>query len=336
MSPVDEELVRAILSEHDPLCELVRVDRPADGLVNRVLLLATTRGDRVLRIGADPSGDWKFAKEATLSAHLRTLGLPVPIVHEVDVSRLRVPVAYSLSERLPGQPWSRVFPSLTTGDNVRLSARLGDNLGRLHASTFDRFGDVVSTANGLDIGPVPELGPGPDGQAPGPFATWRELHGAFVDVRLRLMEDTDFEDLVEPTRIWFDRHATLLDIDVTPRLLHMDLHRGNILVHDGDISGIFDLEESIVGHNEYDLMRTELAHFRGQHPAFADTFFAAYGRHVGIDDGYAGRKEFYDVSRTLVWITSLIRHGDGYVLGNPDQSHLAARAHLLGLVGNAE
>ena len=333
LGAVDEVMVRAILSQHDPRCELVRIERPADGLVNRVFLLETTRGGLVLRIVDDRSNDWKITKEATLSALLRTLGLPAPVVHRADISRRRVPVAYSLSERLPGRPWSRVFPSLAA-DDTRLYGRLGDYLGRLHATTFDRFGDVVVADHGLAVGPVPELGAGPDGALSGPFATWRELHGAFVEARLRLMEGTEFEDLVNPTWIWFDWNQERLDFDVTPRLLHMDLHRGNILIHEGDISGILDLEESIVGHNEYDLMRTELAHFRGQDPAFAEAFFAAYGRYVRLDEGYEGRKRFYDASRTLVWITSLIRRGDGSVRGNPDQSHLAARAHLRSLIGD--
>lgn len=148
------------------------------------------------------------------------------------------------------------------------------------------------------------------------------------------MVGTGFDDLVGPAQAWFNANQALLNVHVTPRLLHMDLHRGNILIQDGDISGILDVEESIIGHNEYDLMRTELAHLQGQDPAFADAFFTAYGRHVRLDEGYEERRRYYDASRTLVWITSLIRFGNGYVRGSQDQSHLAARKHLRSLISD--
>ncbi len=327
-------MVRAILSEYDPRSRLIRFDRPLDGLVNRVFLLITTCGDLVLRVVDDRSSDWKLRKDIAIFDHMRRLGLPVPRVLRVDTSRQVIPLGYSLSERLPGEPYSQVFACLTGTDNARISGQLGDLLGRLHSTTFQRFGDVFATEDGLDIGPVHELRPRPDGQSPGPFSAWSELHAAFVEARLRFMVGTGFDDLVEPAQAWFDANWTLLDVHVTPRLLHMDLHRGNILIREGEISGILDIEESIVGHNEYDLMRTELAHLRGQDPAFADAFFTAYGRHVRLDEGYEDRRQFYDASRTLVWITSLIRYGNGYVRGSQDQSCLAARKHLRTLLGD--
>lgn len=330
---VDATLVQAILSEFDPGCALISVDRPANGYVNRVFFLETTRGAFVLKLVDDPSGDWKIRKDVALSDHLRGLVIPAPVVRLADVSRRVVPVAFSFSDRIAGRTWSSVFASLTAREHAGLYARLGDYLGRIRATTFDGFGDLVATDGGLAVGPVHELAAGQERPGPGPFATWRALHGAFVDTRLRLMAGTHFADLIEPARAWFDRNGTILDIAVAPRLLHMDLHRGNILIHDGDISGIVDFDESIVGHNEVDLMRTELAHFRGQDPAFAEAFMAAYQRHVGLDEGYEGRKRFYDASRTLVWIQSLIRHGDRDGSRRPDRNHLAARTHLRSLIG---
>lgn len=66
----------------------------------------------------------------------------------------------------------------------------------------------------------------------------------------------------------------------------MDLHPGNVLLNDGQVSAILDVEEAIAGHNEYDLMRTELANFRGRSPAFACAFMLAYGAHVSLDERY--------------------------------------------------
>ncbi|CAA9545418.1 MAG: hypothetical protein AVDCRST_MAG87-428 [uncultured Thermomicrobiales bacterium] len=333
---LDVRHLRAILAEYDPRADLVRIDRPGSGISNQVLFLTTTRDDLVLRVFADDLGTWKPQKERKIYGHMASLGIPVPFVHTVDASRQVVPFAYSLAARLEGEPYSAVCSSLTDTENVAIHATLGDFLGRLHTTTFDRFGDVDAGADGLVVGPAYELAAGGSGQTLGPFATWREMHDALVTSRLRLMRGTPFEDLIPVVEAYVVRHRDIIDREVTPRLLHMDLHRGNVLVANGRVTGVLDVEEAIVGHNEYDLMRTELATIRGQPPAFAEAFMGAYEAHVPLDEGYETRKDFYDVSRTLVWIRSLILHGDAYASGLESQSHRAARAHLLGLAAASQ
>lgn len=88
----------------------------------------------------------------------------------------------------------------------------------------------------------------------------------------------------------------------------------------------------MVGHNEYDLMRTELANFRGHPPQFEDIFLRAYQRHVPLDGGYVARKDFYDVSRTLVWMKTLVKREDMHAERREAQFHEAARAHLHSLL----
>ncbi len=327
----DVAYIQALLAEYDPRSELLRVARPGSGIANQVLFLTTTREDLVLRIYADDVKTWKPQKELAIYTHMAALGIPVPAVRKVDASGRAVPFTYSLSARMEGEPYSTVFASLSDAENIGIYATLGELLGRLHTTTFDQFGDVHAAADGLSVGPVYELDTGRSGQSLGPFATWCEMHDAIVTSRMHLMRGTEFEDLIPMVEAYFARHQHLIEYEVMPRLLHMDLHRSNVLVANGKVVGILDVEESVVGHNEYDLMRTELANFRGQSPAFARAFMDAYRAHVSLDEGYGTRKDFYDVSRTLVWIASLIVYGDNYAKGLASQSHRAARAHLLSL-----
>ena len=321
--------LHAILANHDPRADLVHITQPSSGISNQVLFLTTTRDRLVLRVFADDVGRWKPHKEWALYAHMASLGIPVPSVLKIDASRQIVPFIYSLSARIEGEPYSAVFSSLAVTENIAIHATLGDYLGRLHTTTFDRFGDVHAAAGGLGVGPAQELAAGGSEASPGPFATWREMHEALVMVRLQLMRGTGFEDLIPVVEAYVARNRDIIDCKVTPRLLHMDLHRGNVLVANGRVVGILDVEEAIAGHNEYDLMRTELATLRGEPPAFAGAFMRAYEAHLALDHGYESRKEFYDVSRTLVWIRSLILHGDLYARGLASQDGRAARAHLL-------
>lgn len=198
--------IQAILADYDPHCALLNSARPGSGIANQVLFLTTTREDLVLRVFADDVWTWKPQKERTIYAHMASLGIPVPSVHKVDVSRQVAPFIYSLSARLEGEPYSTVFSSLSDAENIAIYATLGDYLGRLHATTFDRFGDVAPATEGLRVGPAHELDTGARGQQLGPFATWREMHDAIVRSRLHLMRGTAFADLVPVAEAYFARH----------------------------------------------------------------------------------------------------------------------------------
>ncbi|MBA3379682.1 MAG: phosphotransferase [Chloroflexia bacterium] len=333
---VPTESIRELLHAFDPGSNLLHAVRPAEGLANEVFFLRTSRSgaDLVLKVFDDEVGAWKPQKDLAINALMRDLDIPAPAIRLVDTSKRVVPFTYSLSDRITGEALSRALPSLSVEDTWCIYTHLGDCLGRLHATTFDRFGDVRRENSDFVVGPAHELGRDVNGHAPGPFATWLEMHRAIVEHRLNLMRGTAFEDLVPRIACYFEKHDGEIDFEIAPRLLHMDLHPGNILIRDGRIAGILDVEESIVGHNEYDLMRTELGNFRGHDPAYERAFKAAYTAHVPLDEGYPGRKRFYDLSRTLAWIRSLILHRDGDITEQAIRDRQAARSHLLGLVSD--
>lgn len=328
----EHDNVRALLAYFDPRCELLRITRPRGGLTHNVLFASTTRGEYVVKVVDNAADRWKLQKEAALFDHMRSIGLPTPRIYRIDASRQVIPFIYALAERCPGEPWSAASATMTESQMTGIYATLGDFLGRLHATTFGRFGDITGSADGLRLAPLREWEGNEDDQDAGPFSTWGAMHAATVSDRLRFLRGTRFEDLLSAVERYFDARSHLIDYSVTPRLLHMDLHGGNVLVHEGRVSAILDVEEAVAGHNEYDLMRTELAHFRGRPPEHANAFMCAYQRHVQIDDGYAERKDFYDVSRTLVWMKCLVMYGDNYGGGLASQSHDAARAHLRSLL----
>ena len=253
---------------------------------------------------------------------MRSLGIPAPEVLAVDASLRVVPVIYSLTEQVPGRPYSEVFDTLDHDAHGRIYRHLGTCLGLLHATAFSLCGEAHEEDGALVAGPVHEL----DGA--GPFASWSGMHARIVETRLRRLGETAFADLVPGVEAFFARNDHLIGGDIAPRLLHMDLHQGNIMIHDGQVSAILDVEESVIGHNEYDLMRTELANFRGAPLAWARAFHEAYADHVPLDEGYAARKAFYDVSRTLVWLESIVAFGDRYARGDAAQDGEAARTHL--------
>jgi aminoglycoside phosphotransferase (APT) family kinase protein len=168
----------------------------------------------------------------------------------------------------------------------------------------------------------------------GPFRTWLEMHNEILKSRFYYMYNTVFEDLIDTVDAYFKDHSHLIDYPITPRLLHVDLHKGNVLINKGRVVGILDVEESVVGHNEYDLMRTELSNFRNKPPELESAFFAEYKKHADVDEGYELRKNFYELSRALAWIKSLILYENDYSGSNVEQNKIQAKNYVLNLIKN--
>ncbi len=288
---------------------LRQFSKPQGGLSGSVFVLETDQGDFILKVSQDPSNDWKPIKERIIYRLLQRQGIPAPNVLAADRSRLLVPFTYTLSERLPGVTLASAYPCLHDAEKRGIYRQLGELLGRMHALTFDQFGDVAEREGEAAAGPAHELAEEAEDRQIGPFPTWREMHREIVRWRLAFLSRTEFHDLTKPIEAWFDHHENLLDYPITPRLLHMDLHRSNILVAGGKITGIIDGEEAVIGHNEYDLMRTELAHFGGGEDALREPFFEGYNAHITLDAGYERRRPFYEMSRWLVGLRCLVVFG---------------------------
>ncbi len=302
-----KEQVQAVLA---PLGLLLRqCSKPQSGLSDSVFVLETDQGDFILKVCQDPAEDWKPAKERLIYGLLRSCDIPAPVVLVADTSRLLVPFTYTLSERLPGVTLSQVYPELRDAEKHGIYQQLGDLLGRIHALTFNQFGDVAGREGEVAVGAVRELAEEAGGRNIGPFAAWREMHREIVCRRLAFLSRTEFRDLIIPIGAWFARQESLLDCATTPRLLHMDLHRSNILVAGGKITGVIDVEEAVIGHNEYDLMRMELAHFSDGEDTLRETFFESYNAHISLDAGHESRRPFYEMSRWLVGLRCLVVFG---------------------------
>jgi Ser/Thr protein kinase RdoA (MazF antagonist) len=311
----DKEHIQAIIAPAG--LTLRSVHRPKGGLSGSVFVLETDQGRFILKVSQDPAEDWKPVKERIVYGLLQSRDIPAPNVLAADFSRCLAPFAYTLSECLPGVTLSSAYSDLSDAEKHEIYRHLGGLLGRMHSLTCDRFGDVAVREGEVAAGPALELAEEAKGRQIGPFATWREMHREIVRGRLAFLSRTEFHDLTEPIQAWFDKHDGLLDYSITPRLLHMDLHRSNILVAGGKITGVIDVEEAVIGHNEYDLMRTELAHFGDNDQAFKGAFFEGYNAHVTPDAGYERRRPFYEMSRMLVGLRCLVV----FRSSDPEEAH---------------
>ena len=204
---------------------------------------------------------------------------------------VRVPQVIACIE----QPAALVLEWIAPGrDKASAAEALGRGLARQHRSSAPTYGlDHDNT-----IGSTPQLNT--------PSRSWIEF---FRDQRLGAQRDlAQRNGYLTPDRAWrLDRVMDQLDrwIDddqVSPALLHGDLWGGNYLI---DVQGQPVLIDPAVyyGDREADLAFTEL--FGG----FGPGFYAAYHEAWPLDQGYAERRDLYNLYHLL---NHLNLFGEGY------------------------
>ncbi|MFD9899224.1 phosphotransferase family protein [Mesorhizobium sp. NPDC059025] len=229
-------------------------------------------GETIVRLPFHPSGIRELAREADVLAALRPHLPPlVPVLELRDVGAHVV----SMHRKLAGEPITD--PGMLPGEEQRSFARdLAAFLAALHAL------------------PVSLL---PDVEAVDPLAEWHEL--------LRQCEDHAFPllpaDVVADIRQRFS--AFLSGSGMAARaIIHGDFGAGNILVHDGRLSGVIDFAGCGIGDPAYD--------FASLAAGFGDDFVTLVERHMPISQPMHERMAFYRGTFPLLDVLFGVEQGD--------------------------
>ena len=84
-----------------------------------------------------------------------------------------------------------------------------------------------------------------------------------------------------------------------PSLIHSDYNGGNVLINNGRISGIFDMEWSYSGHTEYELSAMDLKLMRTISP-YQKYFFRGYESKIKRRKDYGRFESFYGI---IYWMS---------------------------------
>ena len=239
-----------------------------EGSINEAYRLEGTDGSRYFLKLNDAQHLPMFAAEAqglNAIAATNTLRVPQPVAHGTTNSNSFLVLEYL---------------ELSSRGNAK---RLGEQLAALHRCTNGKFG----FAQGNYIGTTPQ----PNGWKDNWMDFWREQRLGF---QLRLAAQNGHggklqdlgEKLLDALPAFFDGYAP------QPALLHGDLWSGNNAFLADGTPVIFD-PAPYYGDREADLAMTELF---GGYPA---DFYAAYRAAYPLDDGYAVRKDLYNLYHIL-------------------------------------
>ena len=178
----------------------------------------------------------KFRRVASLNA--------VPkILHTGTLNGESEPIHYTLLTLLPGDDFVNLYPETTQAQQKQLGRNIAGFLDHLHEFTATHY-DI-----GLYVAALTHFS-----------GSWCEGHQRYW--QLLQQESDKLQVTVESRQIFASAYRFLLesiavlDFQSGPKLLHNDLHPRNILLHQGEFSGVIDWECSQFGEADF-----ELCHF---------------------------------------------------------------------------
>jgi aminoglycoside phosphotransferase (APT) family kinase protein len=228
--PVTLANIARLFARHG-LGSVHRLERLRGGQINAAYLVNGEWVVRVRPVGKDGAA---FRKERALFERLHGR-VPVPEVVALDESAAAVPAPCLICRRAPGETLGSVW--LRAGPRQRewLLAQLAELLRAVHEVEFPACGDL----------PAGKLQPAAD---------WSDYLDSRLRRRLALIRSLPGAPLVLLDAIEsFARRAAPALAAGAARLVHRDLHFGNVMVEADRITALLDFEAAVAAPPDYEL-----------------------------------------------------------------------------------
>jgi hygromycin-B 7''-O-kinase len=256
------------------LGRLVSAEAFGEGLFGKNVGIVTDAGRWVLRGHPWPANsDEQFRRERFWASSIRQhCDVPVPWPFHIDDDESLLGWPYQLTPWMPG----------THERNAVGAAALGRAAAKLRAVTFDSFGDWSPEADAIE----PFAGNATEWLAKRTDA-WTTACAA--GPRPLLDSDRAFVHALIPD-----------DLDVVPTYVHHDLKIDNCVFLDGEVSGLFDLGEGVIGDPVENLARAvwDLARFD---VSLAATFLHVYEDAAGVAVPLARLRSYVMLDLLVIW-----------------------------------
>jgi aminoglycoside phosphotransferase (APT) family kinase protein len=234
--PITTADIERVFARHR-LGPVREVQRLPGGWINAAYCV---NGDKVLRVRPVGKDGAAFRKERALFERLRGQ-VPVPEVVALDESGEALPAAYLLCRRAPGESLARVWLSAGPRQRAWLLGQLAEVLRAVHAVDFPACGDLM----GGELQPAP---------------SWRDYLAERFRRRLEIVRSLPGapRELLNEVDVFQRGEARALAAG-SARLVHRDMHFGNVLAEENRITAVLDFEAAMAAPPDYEL--DQLARF---------------------------------------------------------------------------
>ncbi|HKX72928.1 MAG TPA: phosphotransferase [Candidatus Saccharimonadales bacterium] len=247
--------------------EPAQLTRHIVGMMNEVHKAELPDGSRVI-VRISHWDDPRFVAEKWALEAAASHGVPTPKVLLVEDTKVDGKNrGFCIEEDVPGTSLEHLIEA---GDEAQAKAvipKIGEVLGRIHATPIQGFGYLQPDGRGWDI----------------PFS---HIMLDLLDHKKDLARAADYWNLshkqVQHGLALLETHQDYYTWD-TPVLVHGDFNPAHILVKDGEITGIIDFQECSGNHPVLDFARWEM--YWGSRIPIRDVM-ASYTNQALFDDRY--------------------------------------------------
>ena len=179
-SKITKEVINLIIKNYNSNNKILSITDIKHGVANPVFIIKTQNEDIVLRVLNPIAGDWKPQKEKIVYKLLKEKNIPIPETLKIDTSKKIIPYNYILSKKLEGKSFTEAHENMADKNKEKVVKQLGEYLGRIHSTTFNKFGDVNEEEDKVVVGPANELHEISNEINVGPYKSWKEMHNEIL------------------------------------------------------------------------------------------------------------------------------------------------------------
>jgi len=245
---------------------------------------------------SDKLGEGDNGLERNVKAYqlLKNTEIPVPGLITEELQRYKENSKerkYYISECLPGK-------SLESQMTPELTIESGRILAKIHSfQSYDKAGWLLPEENSFSVVPF-EQGSFKDYV----LENWRESIETF--------EDQGWDELTEKSRDLLETHGDKPPEDIEPVFCQDDFSTQNIMVEDGEITGIIDFDMAHAGHNQRDLVKAANSFWMidpGEDTEIRENLYKGYRRGKELEKDFKQNEPIYRVETLIGLVARLIQ-----------------------------
>jgi aminoglycoside phosphotransferase (APT) family kinase protein len=271
------------------------VDEIAEGLKQETFRLNYTDDSYVLqlsnKIGRDENGLERNVKAFQL---LKDSEIPVPDLITPELNRYNDNSdewKYYICECLDGK-------SLESQMTPELTEKSGKILAKIHNfQNYNESGWLLPEENVFSVVPFDE----------GSFKqyvleNWQESIETF--------EEEGWDELVDKSRSFYDSYADRLTDKIQPVFCQDDFSTQNIMVDDGEITGIIDFDMAHSGHNQRDLVKSANGFWMidpSEDSEIRENLYEGYRKETELEGDFKVNEPIYRIETLSGLVAGLMR-----------------------------
>ena len=257
-----------------------------DGWFNAIYLITFEDGKEVV-LKVSPNSDIKVLayEERIMEIEVKVMkllrkeySLPIPEIYHYDSSRKIIDNEFYFMEKVEGVPYNQVKEELSDEIRRKIEIQLGRLNRKINDVKNDSFGNIVIENRRS--------------------RSWKETFLSMVELLLKDGEEAEVKlpRSYSYTKELFENNAVEFEVVKEPRLVHWDLHDGNIFINrtTHEISGIIDFERAFWGDPLIEFYFGEFCE--------KQNFLEGYGENLLMQENALIRRMLYNIYLGLIMV----------------------------------